>query len=236
MKKFSQEKLENVAENSLYTTFTNSMTIEYSFEIFNRFLKPGSILELGPAEGLMTNYLKDIDPNLTVIEGSKIFADQLKLKFPTINVIQALFEDVQLDKQFDNIILGHVLEHVEDPDKLLNYIKPWLKDGGVILCAVPNARSLHRQAAVEIGFIESIFEMSEKDIHHGHMRIYTPETLQRDFLQSGYRIKNKGGYWLKPLTDKQLESVLDKNMLRGFMKLGEFYPDIAGEIYIVATL
>lgn len=90
--------------------------------------------------------------------------------------------------------------------------------------------------AVEIGFIESIFEMSEKDIHHGHMRIYTPETLQRDFLQSGYKIKNKGGYWLKPLTDKQLESVLDKSMLRGFMKLGEFYPDIAGEIYIVATL
>lgn len=133
MKKFSQKKLENVAENSLYTTFTNSMTIEYSFEVFNRFLKPGSILELGPAEGLMTNYLEDIDPNLTVIEGSKIFADQLKLKFPTINVIQALFEDVQLDKQFDNIILGHVLEHVEDPDKLLNYIKPWLKDGGVIL-------------------------------------------------------------------------------------------------------
>ena len=64
MKKFSQEKLENVAENSLYTTFTNSMTIEYSFEIFNRFLKPGSILELGPAEGLMTNYLKDIDHNI----------------------------------------------------------------------------------------------------------------------------------------------------------------------------
>ena len=194
MKKFSQEKLENVAENSLYTTFTNSMTIEYSFEVFNRFLKPGSILELGPAEGLMTNYLKDIDPNLTVIEGSKIFADQLKLKFPTIKVIHALLEDEQLDKQIDNIILGHVLEHVEDPDKLLNYIKPWLKDGGVILCAVPNARSLHRQVAVEIGFIESISEMSEKDIHHGHMRIYTPETLQRDFLQSGYKIKNKGGY------------------------------------------
>lgn len=37
MTKFSQEKLENVAENSLYTTFTNKMTIEYSFEVFKDF-------------------------------------------------------------------------------------------------------------------------------------------------------------------------------------------------------
>lgn len=236
MAKFSKEKLENVAEKSLYTTFTNSMTIEYSFEVFNRYLKPGSILELGPAEGLMTNYLKELDPNLTVIEGSDVFSEQLAAKFPEITIINSLFEDTQLDKQFDNIVLGHVLEHVEDPLVLLNHIKPWLKEDGIVLCAVPNARSLHRQAAVEIGYINNIFEMSEKDIHHGHMRIYTPETLQQDFLKANYKIANRGGYWLKPLTDKQLETVLDKEMLRGFMKLGEFYPDIAGEIYIVAKI
>jgi len=236
MTKFSQEKLENVAENSLYTTFTNKMTIEYSFEVFKRFLKKGTILELGPAEGLMTNFLKDLDQNLTVIEGSKIFANQLQDKYPSIHVINSLFEEAQLDKKFDNIVLGHVLEHVKDPHILLNHIKPWLKEDGIILCAVPNAQSLHRQAAVAIGFINSVFEMSEKDIHHGHMRIYTPETLQEDFLKAGYKIEHRGGYWLKPLTDSQLEIVLDEPMLRGFMKLGESYPDIAGEIYIVATL
>ncbi len=236
MTKFSKEKLENVAENSLYTTFTNTMTIEYSFEVFSRYIKSGKILELGPAEGLMTNYLMQIDPNLSVIEGSEIFSKQLSTKFPTINVINSLFEEVEITEKFDTIVLGHVLEHVEDPHLLLNHIKPWLKEDGIILCAVPNARSLHRQAAVEIGFIKSIFEMSEKDIHHGHMRIYTPETLQQDFIEAGYQVKNRGGYWLKPLTDSQLETVLDKDMLRGFMKLGEFYPDIAGEIYIVAQL
>lgn len=236
MTKFSKEKLENVAETSLYTTFTNSMTIEYSFEVFSRYLKPGSILELGPAEGLMTNYLKDIDPNLTVIEGSRVFSEQLAIRFPEITIINSLFEETKIDKQFDNIVLGHVLEHVEDPIVLLNHIKPWLKKDGIVLCAVPNARSLHRQAAVEIGFITNIFEMSEKDIHHGHMRIYTPETLQQDFLKANYQITNRGGYWLKPLTDNQLEKILNKEMLRGFMKLGEFYPDIAGEIYIVAKI
>ncbi len=199
MTKFSKEKLENVAENSLYTTFTNTMTIEYSFEVFSRYIKSGKILELGPAEGLMTNYLMQIDPNLSVIEGSEIFSKQLSTKFPTINVINSLFEEVEITEKFDTIVLGHVLEHVEDPHLLLNHIKPWLKEDGIILCAVPNARSLHRQAAVEIGFIKSIFEMSEKDIHHGHMRIYTPETLQQDFIEAGYQVKNRGGYWLKPL-------------------------------------
>lgn len=234
MDKFSKEKLETIAHDSLYTTFTNSMTIEYSFEVFKRFIKPGDILELGPAEGLMTKHLVEIDPNLTVIEGSEKFANDLRKNFPSIRIIHSLFEETVLKQQFDTIILGHVLEHVENPALLLEHIQPWLKKDGVLLCAVPNARSLHRQAAVEMGLISSVFEMSEKDKHHGHLRIYTPETLLSEFLQAGYKVVTRGGYWLKPLSDRQIESSFTPEMLLGFMKLGESYPDISGEIYIVA--
>ncbi|MEY4573393.1 MAG: hypothetical protein RLZ10_2683 [Bacteroidota bacterium] len=234
MGKFSKEKLELIAGDSLYTTFTNSMTINYSFEVFKRFIKPGKLLELGPAEGLMTQHFIKIDPELTVIEGSENFADKLRINFPQINVINSLFEETQLNQQFDTIILGHVLEHVEDANKLLKHIKPWLKENGVILCAVPNARSIHRQAAVDMGLISNIFEMSEKDLHHGHLRIFTPESLLSEFINAGYKIDFRGGYWLKPLNDKQIESIFTEEMLKGFMKLGEFYPDIAGEIYVVA--
>ncbi len=236
MNDFSKEKLEEVANNSLYTTFTNSMTIEYSYEIFNRFFNLGSILELGPAEGLMTEHLIKIDKELHLIEGSEVFANNLKLKFPTANVINSLFEETTLNKKFDNIVLGHVLEHVENPQTILNIVKLWLKSNGIILCAVPNARSLHRQAAVEMGLITSIFDMSEKDIHHGHMRIYTPETFKTEFIKAGFEINVFGGYWLKPLSDGQIQENWNENMLRAFMKLGELYPDIAAEIYIIAKI
>jgi 2-polyprenyl-3-methyl-5-hydroxy-6-metoxy-1,4-benzoquinol methylase len=236
MKKFSKEKLEEVAQNSLYNLFPNALTIEYSFEVFKRHINSGSILELGPAEGLMTQNLIKLDPNLYVIEGSSIFAESLKKNLPSVNVINALFEEAELDKKFDTIILGHVLEHVEGPIELLNSIKKWLKPEGIVLCAVPNAYSLHRQAAVEMGLIESVFEMSEKDKHHGHMRIYTPESLKNDFLAAGYSVEHTGGYWIKPLNDKKIEETWTREMLLAFMKLGEKYSDICAEIYLTAKL
>lgn len=234
MPTFSKNKLEEVAKNSLYTSFTNSATILHSFSIFEKYLGRGSILELGPAEGLMTEHLLGLDQNLHVIEGSERFATELKKRFPSIHVIHSLFEEAEINQTFDNIVLGHVLEHVHDPVFLLNKIRNWLAPNGKVLCAVPNAKSLHRQVAVEMGLIHSVFQMSEKDVHHGHMRIYTPETLQGDFLKAGYQILSRGGYWLKPLSDAQLETVCTPEMLQGFMKLGEFYPDSAAEIYVIA--
>lgn len=236
MEKFSKNKLEEVAQNSLYTTFTNTMTIEYSYEIFKRYLANGNILELGPAEGLMTEKLMNHDSNLTVIEGSDVFADQLKEKFKSIHIVNSLFEHAVIDKKYDYIILGHVLEHVESPQLVLKKIKQWLKPDGLVFCAVPNARSIHRQVAVEMKLINSIFDMSKKDIHHGHMRIYTPETLKSEFINSGYEIQNFGGYWLKPISDSQIDQNWTPEMLLGFMKLGESYPDIAAEIYLIARI
>jgi len=48
---------------------------------------------------------------------------------------------------------GHVLEHVDDPVAVLRLVKSWLKPGGRVLAAVPNARSIHRQAAVIMGLL-----------------------------------------------------------------------------------
>lgn len=231
-----KKKLDTIAEKSLYTTFTNSATINYSLEIFRRFLIQGSILELGPAEGLMTNKLTKLSNDITVIEGSSIFSKMLKQKFPDVNVVNELFESYKLNKLFDNIILGHVLEHVQDPKIVLHRIKNNLKSGGIVLCAVPNARSVHRQAAVIMGLIDSEYSLSSKDIHHGHHRIYNPETLRNEFIASGYKIIFFGGYWLKPISDKQIEETWDEKMLFSFLCLGERYPDIAAEIYVIATL
>jgi 2-polyprenyl-3-methyl-5-hydroxy-6-metoxy-1,4-benzoquinol methylase len=237
MEGFSKNKLDFVSENSLYTTPTNTATIKYSFSIFSRFLKSNmKILELGPAEGLMTEELIKLDPNLTVIEAASKFCRDLSNKFPSIKIYQNLFEEVEIKEKFDAIILGHVLEHVDNPLNILNKIKSWLQPNGIVCCAVPNARSIHRQIAVEMGLITSIFEKSEKDIHHGHLRIYTPELLYSEFLTKSYSIISSGGYWLKPISDSQIEKSWTNEMIQAFMVLGEQYPDIAGEIYVIAKV
>lgn len=237
MDKFSRDKLEEVADHSLYATVTGRKTIEYSYEIFSRYIRPGSsILELGPAEGLMSEKLSALAGSLTVVEGSAMFSEQIRGRLPEVKVVNALFEEAAIDQVFDHVILGHVLEHVEQPALILDRVKSWLKPGGTLLCAVPNANSIHRQAAVRMGLIPTITTMSEKDIHHGHMRIYDSTSLQQEFLDAGFEITARGGYWLKPLPDSQLEAQWSEAQLDAFMRLGEDYPQIAAEIYLIASL
>jgi len=230
-----RQRLESIAQKSLYTTFANSMTIEYCHEIYTRFFKKGNVLELGPAEGLMTQHLIKEMTDITVVDGSEVFCEQLQSKFPAIKVVNSLFENYQTNIKFSNILLGHVLEHVEDPVRILRLAKEWLEPGGVILAAVPNSRSIHRQASVIMGLQPTEDAMSELDYHHGHRRIYNPESFRSEFIKAGLRILHYGGYWLKPVSNSQIDISWTKEMLLAFMKLGERYPDIAAEIYVVAS-
>ncbi len=229
-----QKRLDDIAAVSKYAFGANLHTIQYSFEVFKRFIRPGPILEMGPAEGFMTDLLAQLGEPMTVVEGAAPFCASLKERHPQIEVVNRLFEDYAPARKFESIVLGHVLEHVEDPADILAHAREWLTDTGRVLAAVPNARSLHRQAAVILGMLSFEEQLNESDIHHGHRRVYTPETYRRDFIKAGLNIEIFGGYWLKPLSNSQIERDWDEKLLRGFMILGERYPDIAGEMYIVA--
>lgn len=228
------QRLSQIADKSKYAQGANGWTTAYSFKVMRRFIAGSTILEMGPAEGVMTDRLNSLEMNLHVVEGSGQFAADLQKRYPKATVTHSLFENYNPSVKFDNIILGHVLEHVENPADLLKRAKSWLTPNGRVLCAVPNARSLHRQAAVILGLLKFEEDLNEADIHHGHRRVYNPETFRREFLAAGFRIEYFGGYWLKPLSNSQIEATHSPEMVEAFMALGERYPDIAGEIFICA--
>lgn len=228
------KKLDEIANNSLFTTPAGNATLYKSFEVLSRFMKQGSVLELGPAEGLMTEKLVKKFEKVSVVEGSSIFCKKLKERLLTVNVYNSYFEKFECNEQFDNIVLGHVLEHVDDPVFVLNHIKKFLKPDGIIFAAVPNARSIHRQAAVIMGLLDNEHSLNSLDIHHGHQRVFNPESFRDVFNKARLPITIFGGYWLKPLSNSQIEENWTESMLKAFMDLGERYPDIAGEIYIVS--
>lgn len=230
------DHLERIAADSWYAVGANPATIRYSHEIFSRHFREGSLLELGPAEGVMTEYLSRRFQDLTLVDGAETFCRELARRYPTATVVQSLFESYEPQRKFDNIVLGHVLEHVADPVEILGLAKNWLTPSGRILAAVPNARSLHRQAAVLMGLLATEDSMNDMDRHHGHRRVFNPETFRNAFLKSGLNVEIFGGYWLKPVSSKQIEDTWTAEMLSAFMRLGERYPDIAGEIYVIAGL
>lgn len=227
-------RLETIASDSQYSAGLNELMVFYSYRVLKRWIRGPLVLELGPAEGHMTDLLVADGFDLVVVEGSRRFCDLISSRHPSVSVFNSIFEEFVSDLKFDTILLGHVLEHVEDPVDILRRTKEWLRPGGRVVSAVPNSRSLHRQAAVIMGLLDQENDLNESDQTHGHRRVFDPESFRSIFAPAGLRIDFFGGYWLKPLSNGQIAKNWTPEMIDAFVKLGERYPDIAGEIYTVA--
>ena len=232
-----KERVMGFSKTADYAHGIMTAATQYCGNIFCRYMKPeGSVLELGPAEGVMTDELYPLFSDYTVVDGADFFIENLKRRYPKIEGHACLFEDFHPTRQYDTILLGHVLEHVENPINVLKLCKLWIKRGGRIISAVPNCDSIHRQVAVRMGILTSVDELGETDHRNGHRRVYNRARLKADFETAGLFIVKLGGYWLKPLTNAQLEQIFTSEMTQAFFELGEKYPEIAGEIYIVAEV
>ena len=103
----------------------------FMIRTFVPFFREGNLLELGSYKGDFTDRLLAYFSDITCVEASaeaiSEAAERLENK---VHIVNALFENVSLEKRFDNIILTHVLEHLDDPVKLLGRVNnEWLSDG-----------------------------------------------------------------------------------------------------------
>ncbi len=229
-------RVEECSHRANYSGGVMQYATAYCGQIFKSFMvSPGSVLELGPAEGVMTDLLYPAFPDdYTIVDGTESFVASIQERYPDIKCYRSLFEDFYPERSYDNIILGHVLEHVEDPERILQLCTEWVRKPGRIMAAVPNSESIHRQAAVHMGLLNSTKQLNKTDLKNGHRRVYDKTTLEYVFHKAGLKIVKSGGYWLKPLSNSQIDENWSKEMINSFMLLGEMYPEIAAEIYIVA--
>lgn len=227
-------RLEEIAMRTDYGAGMNGKMIQYGSEVARRWFRPGAVLELGPADGLSTFHLSAGVPNYEVIEASEKYCDSLRARFPQITVHNCLFEEFKPSKKFSTIVLGHVLEHVEDPGAILELVVEWLEPQGHLIAATPNGDSLHRQVGELSGLMRSRTDLNDADRSIGHRRVYTLETLQ-NLISSceSLEVLHVGGYFLKPFSNSQLDTIVDDVIAKALMVLGESYPQIAGDVYVV---
>lgn len=226
---------EHVARTFDYFDGVCASAADYSLGIVKRHLSGRSILEVGPADGYMTRGLpKEFD--LTLVEPSDTLSQKLRQSFPHANVVTALAEEFTPSGRFDNILLCHVLDHVRDPVPIVRRAAAWLNPGGKIIAIAPNSDSLHRQAAVLMDLLPAANAFSERDQVQGKRRIFNREEFRRLFSDAGLNIQFFGGYWLKPVSNSQIEQHWTPEMIEAFFVLGERYPEIAAEMCLVASL
>jgi trans-aconitate methyltransferase len=208
--------------------------IGFRYETIRNKLVGGRGLELGPAEGEMTQFLLNNFEQLTVVEGSAELLARIPAH-PKLVKVHALFEEFHPAQPFNSIILEHVLEHVSDPVSLLKQVKSWLAPGGRLFVGVPNGNSIHRLVAVKMKLLDSPCQLNQRDHALGHRRVYTPETLKRDIEESGLVVMETGGVYFKPLSNGQIQQYWTDEMIQGFYELGKDFPEFAAEIYAICS-
>jgi trans-aconitate methyltransferase len=201
----------------------------YPDRVLDRAPTKASLLELGIGHGFATPKFSRHFRRHVVLEGSPAVIHRFRESHPDCRaqIVEGRFETFQTSERFDTIVMGFVLEHVDEPQAILQRFRRFLAPGGRCYVAVPNGQSLHRRLGHEAGMLDDMMALGQADLELGHQRLYSVETLRQELDQAGYRIASLEGIFLKPFTTGQLNSLqLSPSVLRALCQVGVPYPEL----------
>jgi 2-polyprenyl-3-methyl-5-hydroxy-6-metoxy-1,4-benzoquinol methylase len=212
-----------------------------------RKLKPGVVLEIGCGSeplsgrvakaGIAVEQWLIVEPGEAFLEsarGARI--GQAKMEF-----IPGFIEDAAATVKArcirlpELVLCSGMLNEVEDPELILRTAKGLLGPAGVLHVSVPNALSLHRRLARAMGLIRTESQMTARNLELAQYRVFDFDSLVAVAERAGLRVVERGGYFLKPFTHAQMESLgdlLSQDMLDGLWQLGRELPELASEIFV----
>jgi 2-polyprenyl-3-methyl-5-hydroxy-6-metoxy-1,4-benzoquinol methylase len=207
---------------------------------FVPFFRQGKMHELGSFEGAFTKRLLEHSSDITCVEASdEAIAKSKSTLNDKVKYVNSLFETAQLPEKYDNIVLTHVLEHIDDPVAVMKRINDeWLSDTGRFFLVCPNANAPSRQIAVKMGLITHNAAVTPAEEAHGHRITYSLDTLERDARAAGLNVVFRTGIFFKALANFQWDKILGTDVispeyLEGCYQLGHIYPDLCASIFLL---
>ena len=234
------EELKDTKDHKYAYDFDFDVMHPFMIKSFQPFFKQGSVLELGSFEGAFTKRLLPYFSDITCVEASENAINIAKKELNgNIHFVHSLFEDASLSEKYDNIILTHVLEHMDDPVALMKRINDeWLSDTGRFFLVCPNANAPSRQIAVKMGLISHNAAITPSEKAHGHRITYSLDTLERDARVAGLKVTHRSGIFFKALANFQWDRLLNTDIIspaymEGCFQLGQQYPDLCSSIFLM---
>ena len=233
-------ELKDTADHKYAYNFDFDVMHRFMIQSFEPFFKKGNCLELGSFKGDFTRRLTLFFNDITCVEASDEAIAMAKNEFGNkVKFIHSLFETATLPEKYDNVILTHVLEHLDNPVSVMKRINDeWLSDTGRFFLVCPNANAPSRQIAVKMGLITHNSAITAAEAEHGHRITYTLDTMERDAKAAGLKIVHRSGIFFKALANFQWDRLLQTDIiseeyLQGCFQLGQVYPDLCSSIFLM---
>ncbi|MCA9482351.1 MAG: glycosyltransferase [Nitrospina sp.] len=171
-----------------------------------------SVLEIGCGAGATGRHVKE-SRNL-FWAGVELNADAAALAKSNLDdVIAGNIETLDLPyepESFDCLFCGDVLEHLVDPQKVLNTLKGFLKKDGVLVTSIPNVQFF--------GVFNHLAEgnwtyQDEGILDRTHLRFFTFKEIEKLLAETGFELDQ-----VEETLDPQYEQFRGKNP--GVLKIG----------------
>jgi 2-polyprenyl-3-methyl-5-hydroxy-6-metoxy-1,4-benzoquinol methylase len=146
------------------------------------------ILEVGCGDGQFGAALKQLNLG-RIVDGIEPFEVSAQLATQVLDAVfhgsvEAYLAQEANDKKFDCIVFNDVLEHLYDPWQVVKDCRKILKEGGCIVCSIPNVRYFGN-------LIQLIKYADWKYTEFGildftHIRFFTRKSMIEMFQNAGY--------------------------------------------------
>lgn len=138
-----------------------------------------NVLDVGAGNGILARLIQSAK-NDVVIDAIEPDPEALRYALPVYNSIfkgnlrEYLDEHAYQEKNYDFIVLADVVEHISDPELILQKLKSLLKPNGKLIISTPNIAF----ASVRLALLKGRFDYVDSGIlERTHLRFYTRETL-----------------------------------------------------------
>ena len=135
-----------------------------------------SVLDVGSGGGEFVYLMKTLGCRTTGIEPNEGYARHSVSAYG-IDVRIGLLQDVSLEEgTFDVVTMWHVLEHMEDPARILGKTVHWIRHGGFLVVEVPD--------------IEATCQSPSNRFHIAHLYNFNLVTLENMGKKAGLTVVN----------------------------------------------
>ena len=157
---------------------------------------PASIVDIGCGDGAATALAARVNPGHRIL-GLDWSADSLgRARKQGLAVIRAEAEPGGLpiaSGQADVVIMSEVIEHLVDPDSVLEEVRRVLRPGGTLLLSTPNLAAWYNRGLLALGVQPVFTEVSLRGVFGrpgsqvaGHLRVFTRRALVGLLAASGF--------------------------------------------------
>ena len=173
----------------------------------------GNVLEIGCANGVLLLELKKIKKEISIfgVEPTRDIAEQAEKS--GVNVFCDFVENYEDNEtKFDLIIIDHVLEHFQDPKKVILKLKSILKEDGTIFIEVPD-------------ILEPYHDLEHLFFQHVHLYNFSARTLTALLKSCGFKFEmNKRGVYIAGVAtiDKEKDLSLTEKHFDNYKEIWVF--------------